>query len=427
MVIDGNSLQDLTGEPQAVAVSKSVVDGRSPGLFVENMDSSAGPRWAVWKGDFELLMKANKIGGADRADWLKVHAGPDIQRLDRHLPAYEGEDKEKLDEYDKLIKRLDAYFLPKTHFVVERAKFREMEPRPGEKIDSFIVRLREQGAKTDFDEKLEINIIDQIVATCKDENLKDKITKKDYPLEKIQKIAAAFQSKIGQKNKEINAIDPKTRDNRAEDFRTCFNCGRSGHISTDQICPARGKRCRKCNGTGHFESKCRSRKRPAQDSRDFSSSKRRREVNEARDLKEEQMRENKNIYHLFPVGEAKADLNCFLGGIPFKVLIDSGADLNIIGLSQWQFLKDKKFQIWNSRAGSNGKMIRGYGATKSLTIKGSFETRVSVGDKEVSALFYVVENGNRALLSRETSLNLGVLKLGADIGQVTAELNKIKG
>ena len=36
----------------------------------------------------------------------------------------------------------------------------------------------------------------------------------------------------------------------------CFCYGSVGHKANDKVCPARGKRCRKCNNPGHFEKVC---------------------------------------------------------------------------------------------------------------------------------------------------------------------------
>ena len=36
----------------------------------------------------------------------------------------------------------------------------------------------------------------------------------------------------------------------------CFCCGIVGHNASDKVCPARGKRCRKCSNAGHFKKVC---------------------------------------------------------------------------------------------------------------------------------------------------------------------------
>jgi hypothetical protein len=93
--------------------SNLMMDNRVPGPFKEYLDTSPGPRWVVWKRDFELIMKANKIPDEDRDVWLLAQGGPDIQKLNEFLPECTGEGISKMTTYEKLILRLDQYFKPK--------------------------------------------------------------------------------------------------------------------------------------------------------------------------------------------------------------------------------------------------------------------------------------------------------------------------
>ena len=38
----------------------------------------------------------------------------------------------------------------------------------------------------------------------------------------------------------------------------CFSCGYQGYKSKDPNYPAKGRKCRKCSGLGHFEARCKS-------------------------------------------------------------------------------------------------------------------------------------------------------------------------
>lgn len=135
-----------------------------------------------------------------------------------------------------------------------------------------------------------------------------------------------------------------------------------------------------------------------------------------------------NIYDVFCTGSGGAEIQCDIGGVNYKALIDSGSDLNIMGYCHWEELKKSAFKIWDPVAGSEGKVIKAYASSGELTIKGAFSTSITVGKKTVSARFYVVEKGNRLLLSRKTSTELGILKIGVNaINATTKEFNKIKG
>lgn len=424
------------------------LENRGPGAFKEYLDGSPGPRWKTWKRDFELIMKANKIEGNDRAVWLLALGGPDIQRLNEFLP----KENEKVTtgdgayvlvetakgEYERLIDRLDTYFLPKVLFVLQRAKFRELEQSPHERIDSFILRLREQGTHCNYGEKLDIMIIDQILEKSRSEKLKSRLREKDYELVEVQALAAALelQESDGGVSK-INRVEFKGSSHyggdrtKRNDNRTCYNCGRKGHISTSDICPAKGRKCHKCGGIGHFEKQCR--KRKPTDSESHKYPKKMKAENEVNSISVQHtsnssvnVQPRPDIYEIFFSGESGADIDCILGGVQYKMLIDSGADLNIIGYDQWLGLKKDNVKIWNPVAGSNGKILKAYATEKPMEIIGSFMANVQVGSKEVSAQFFVVKNGNRALLSRTTSQELGILKLGYQVNNLS-QFNKIKG
>ena len=64
-------------------------------------------------------------------------------------------------------------------------------------------------------------------------------------------------------NNEVNSVGGKV--NQKEDSRTrnvkCFCCGNVGHKANDHRCPARGKQCRNCHGTGHFEAVCKTKRK----------------------------------------------------------------------------------------------------------------------------------------------------------------------
>ena len=51
----------------------------------------------------------------------------------------------------------------------------------------------------------------------------------------------------------VNRIEDKRRGPGMNSQLTCYRCGRTGHLSKDPNCPARGQLCRKCGLEGHFQ------------------------------------------------------------------------------------------------------------------------------------------------------------------------------
>lgn len=134
-----------------------------------------------------------------------------------------------------------------------------------------------------------------------------------------------------------------------------------------------------------------------------------------------------DIYQLFYSGTGREDIKCEIGGALCGVLIDSGADLNIMGYEQWEALKEKKFNIWDVAAGNGGKVLRGYASNVPMEIKGFFTTSVLFKSKQITAQFFVVMGGNCVILGRESSEKLGVLKIGDNVNAISEVFGKIKG
>ena len=74
---------------------------------------STGKLWEDWlesiEREFRFFRVANPV---DRKDALIIYGGSEIARLEKSLPDLEDHRKE-LDEYKKLRKKLNEYFLPK--------------------------------------------------------------------------------------------------------------------------------------------------------------------------------------------------------------------------------------------------------------------------------------------------------------------------
>lgn len=111
------------------------------------------------------------------------------------------------------------------------------------------------------------------------------------------------------------------------------------------------------------------------------------------------------------------------------LLIDSGSDANLITDKAWEALKQAKVVVSQSTKGSS-RVLKGYASDCPLPIIGTFVADVRVGKFSIQALFYVIKGGQRCLLGDQTSKDLGILRVGLDIQNVTAKMttfSKIKG
>lgn len=114
-------------------------------------------------------------------------------------------------------------------------------------------------------------------------------------------------------------------------------------------------------------------------------------------------------------------IKCHLGTCrPIQFLIDSGADVNVIGGDDWANLerecssgtaKLEPIQI------SADKGLRAYASSVPMKVDFAYRTkiRVSGSTNSITADFFVVKNGKRSLLGRSTPNDLKVLIVGAQV------------
>lgn len=144
------------------------------------------------------------------------------------------------------------------------------------------------------------------------------------------------------------------------------------------------------------------------------------------------MIENNDYDDVFCVytDDASNEVQCMIGGIGLKAIIDSGSRYNIMDRGTWNQLKGANVKTI-SRQKKTEKVFRAYGGQK-LTMVGVFEAVIKVNGREVIASVYVVNEGAKFLLGRDTAMALKVLKIGEDIDQVledkaTRQFSKMKG
>ncbi|XP_062542173.1 uncharacterized protein LOC134210167 [Armigeres subalbatus] len=278
--------------------------------------------------------------------------------------------------YDLAIELLDSYFQAGRQDVIERRKLRKIQQDPNEKFSHYVIQLRQQSMKCGFEKYpvkvceilKEIYLIDVIVENCPSDELQKAILKRDrtlvISLKEIEKIAAVIED-TEQQMKELKGKDSAVqqssiigikRAERAASAVRKFGDQKSqlaGHISTSSECPARGRTCLRCQQLGHFEIACRKRKlyvtkqgepKKAYTIDDLPKC--------TKDQSDESNTTNEKVYYAFYGGSKSNILESTIGGIAVKVLIDSGADANLIRLETWEQLKKKKVDIIKSTKGS---------------------------------------------------------------------------
>ena len=246
---------------------------------------------------------------------------------------------------------------------------------PTKPFKQFVTRLRQKAKTCEFGDAntVEEQIRDQVINMCLSHKLRRKLLQKGQALtlQRLREIARAMEEFEKQArsikgasdvSNEVNSVGGKV--DHKEDSSTknvkCFCCGNVGHKANDHRCPARGKQCRKCNGTGHFEAVCKT-KRKQNSSQCQGAGGMRRAGNGRRSgghhirRVEDKDQQSDGCEYAFGISE---DLNVSsdgkipvkIAGLPVTMIIDSGTSCNVIGRNVWEYLKAHKVKCVSSKA-----------------------------------------------------------------------------
>lgn len=264
--------------------------------------------WVKWKENFEMYMLAS---GADvKEDKIKkalllYSIGEEGRRIKKTMQDIVEEGQNQT-TYNQLMTKFDEHFVEKTNVTFERHLFRNLK-QGGKKFSEFITELREQAAKCNFEGTKDEHLRDQIIFGIDSMQLRRKIF--DLPnrdslsdvIEACRKWEMLTQQLKDMQGKSVSentgqstetsahavnsarrggAVPKRGRSTssrgrgksnpRYNKSSTTTNseghgqsrprCYRCNTYHDKGQCRAWGKRCNKCNGMGHFEVCCTSKK-----------------------------------------------------------------------------------------------------------------------------------------------------------------------
>ncbi|CAB3220156.1 unnamed protein product [Arctia plantaginis] len=387
----------------------------------EGDPTSLGSRWERWKRALEIYFIATDTNDQNTKRAILLHSGGMIlQDIYFNIP---GAHVTATDVYDTAVKKLDEYFSPKQSYLFERHLFRLMKQEPDEKFEKFLIRLRRQSSKCNFTNEDE-NLIDQITEKCSSTKLRKnilvlgdnatvaKIIAEANTLETVDRQLSEFHDRHNKSatSTSINKIDNKTvkRFTRREEVDSCCRCGSKNHKSDSSTCPAVNANCIKCGFKGHFQKHCRTRANKRKSSNFPPNNKYKKPKVES-----SQNKGSTSVDYIFHIDD-DAMIDCQVGGVQIQMLIDSGSKSNIINDRTWEYMKQSQVRVSNQEKLSD-KTFLAYGAKEPLKVLGSFEAPIKVGSNLLISKFYVIENGSRNLLGKQTAISLKVLKLGLGV------------
>ena len=80
-------------------------------------------------------------------------------------------EKKGEEDYETILERFDAYFVPKRNVIHERARFHQRRQYAGESVEAFIRSLYELAENCDFADARDEQIRDRIVIGLLDKNV----------------------------------------------------------------------------------------------------------------------------------------------------------------------------------------------------------------------------------------------------------------
>lgn len=359
-------------------------------LDLEGDTSAVGIRWERWKRSLKIYLEAADIQTPAKKRAILLHfGGPGLQEIYSNLPeattvtpTVTSAPSEaptaaaaSQDVFEVALEKLDRYFLPKQSKVYERHLFRQLKQETDEKMEKFLVRLRNQADKCGFG-KPDNFIIDQITERCTSNELRKKIlTMGDKAtLDKIMTMSNTLElvshqldvygnEGNGTKNQEVNQISnkgfrkgqnyPNEARKSLQNHLRCTRCGRQSHKSTDANCPAKNKTCYSCIKIGHFAAHCKSQiseTRPQ--NRKYSGNPGNNTYTENRKRPNNgkgnnvDMVDDGEVDYVFQI-DSDSTIHCMIGGMGIDMLIDSGCQPNLVTDETWKILKNSCVQVKN--------------------------------------------------------------------------------
>lgn len=109
---------------------------------------------------------------------------------------------------------------------------------------------------------------------------------------------------------------------------------------------------------------------------------------------------------------------CSIGSsTPIRFLIDSGADVNVIGGNDWNQLR-REVQAGTVKLEfieAPDRKLHAYGSQDPMVVECTIKAKITVAGSAkpgITAVFHVVPKGTRSLLGRSTSSDMGLLHVG---------------
>ncbi|XP_062556966.1 uncharacterized protein K02A2.6-like [Armigeres subalbatus] len=396
-------------------------------------DVPSNKLWENWQSfieNFEIATSLSTFtGSADRAKLLYLSVGKNLQDIMSAADLQPNYRDPRC--YSKLVTGINNYFRSMTDTAAEHKAFQAMHQAAGESIVTFHARLIQKARLCGYSPADQVRFATaQLLKGMRNREMAMAARTYGYDASYIVQAGTRVEAyEAGQQSMErsnVHAINRKrersrekifSKTRRTEEARDtggkktdregdntrCWRCGFTFHKK--KTCPALDKKCNTCGRIGHFAGTCR----------------RQSKNTGINSIMDSHAIISWMIFHAD--GRKILMMNsCRLSSFtPLNFLVDSGADVNIVGGADWNRL-EKEFRSGHAKLElidhSVAKEIRAYATDAPIVIRCAFRAEVEVlgaPKPVVTAKFLVVEEGRRSLLGRRTASELKLLKVGLSV------------
>ena len=397
---------------------------------------NVGPRWEKWLGRLNRFFLANGLAVA--ADSVRMEAmlfllaGTRVYEIHETLPVEIPSTVTVADNlFDKACHRLNAYFTPKRNRMMEQFNFANTKQGVSENIETYVTRLRVLAKYCEFADQ-DREIMTQVVLRCYSSKLRRELLKvTDLKMVRLLELGRIHDTLKDQ----VDKVEGRSTENdeeyeRVDTFnsskkkpfkkqtpyqggksglgikteRKCFKC--AGQYPHDKECPAIGKKCRKCNQLGHFESCCRSKS-------GHSSVK-------VDQITEKSREDPEYVFQILQKGVNKSvKVKLRICGTDVEFKVDTGASVNVIDNETYKKLWTMPgLEKYHKDTFAYGNVL--------LQTCGMFSVPLKYKGTVVYSKFVVVWGDSGCLLSCETSIALKLIKVLVDDDEVICSVGSDK-
>ena len=368
--------------------------------------ASLATRWKNWNADFDMFIIASGIIDPKRKRALLLYqAGPRIREIFKQIP-----DTGNDDDYEKAKDKLREHFEPQKNRRYEVYRFRKATQESQETLDQFHTRLRSLAETCEFAD-VEFEIEQQIIIGGTSSKIrKNALRDPNYDLKAMllegrRDEQSTFQAKEIEGKEEHFAEANKLKSTSKQ--KKCHQCG--GPFPHDKVCPAKGKDCLKCGKKNHFANKCRSKGNRQQ----VQQNKGRKPILHPLDHDTPSQHSDEDyLYGIHHEHTKSPQINVKVCGHSFKMVVDTGATINVIDQETFAKMGNVKLQSTQTKAFA-------YDCTKPVQFSGKFNAAIETKKRFTVATLYVVKGSNN-------SGNLMSLSTAKDLGLISLHINQVK-